>query len=57
MAITVVELLILIITDFYHAILSSECVAIIISHFMVKNFYDPVVEVFTVEKFDPIFFG
>ena len=56
MPVAVVELLILVVTDFYDAIFSTESVAIIVPYFMVKNLYSPVVEVFAIEEFDPFFF-
>ena len=57
MAIAVVELLILVITYFNHAIFSTKSIAIIVSNLVMKNLYRPVVKVFSVEEFDPFFFG
>ena len=52
----VVESVILIIPYFNEAVFHPEGIAIIFTHFMVIDLYDPVINIFPVKEGNPFFF-
>jgi hypothetical protein len=50
MRIPVIEAVVLIIPDLDHPTLHPECITIVFSHFMMMDFYDPVVKILTIEE-------
>jgi hypothetical protein len=53
--IPVVEIIVLVVAYFDHAVFCPESVAVIIPHLMMEYFDGPVVQVFPIEKADPLF--
>ena len=54
-AVAVVEFVVLVVAHLDHAILHAEGIAVVVAHFVVENFDNPVFGVFAVEKGDPAF--
>jgi len=53
----IIEIIVLIVTDFYDSILYAKSIAKVFTHLMMMNFNNPVVDVLAIEKLYPFIFG